>query len=93
MLNEPPRIQPTDALFSLFDDLCAQAQVVRPWDADRREAWMAACVDVLAVVPDYEQRVAWAISLSMRLSVVGQPIQCVVQLLLARVEEAQRCRR
>ncbi len=92
MLNDSIRIQPHDALFVLFDDLCFQAARIRHWDADRREAWLTACADVLAAVPDEAQRVAWALSLSTRLSLVGQPVQVVVHLLLARAEEVQRCR-
>lgn len=58
------RLQPTDCLTMLYEDLRRQARTVSLCDADGREAWKRACIEVLAAVPDLDQRAAWAIMLA-----------------------------
>lgn len=88
---EPRRIQTGDVLAVLFEELCAQARTIRPWDADRRDGWLAACADVLSAVPDHTQRVCWAYYLASALARCrrGVPSLLTVQELLALAEGVQ----
>lgn len=66
-LTERRRIGEGDCLAEVRRDLERQAAVVLPWQADEWEGWMQACGELLALVPDELQRIAWA-------WVLGQPV-------------------
>lgn len=85
------RIRPGDCLFVLFEDLQQQARTVRPYDADARTAWMSAASDVLAQVPDADQRMSWSIYLAASLPLPGCPVTLLSGLLLSAAAEVKRC--
>lgn len=58
------RLREEDCLNEMRRDLERQAATVQVWDADGFGAWVSACGDVLAAVPDELQRIAWAWSLA-----------------------------
>ena len=86
-INEPVRIREKDCLFELFMDLRSQACLIRPYDADAREGWLASCGEVLAQVPDDPQRTSWAYFLALDLNLIGSPLNLVMALLLARAAQ------
>lgn len=81
-------IRERDCLAQLRRDLERQAKTVKPWEADEWAAWVRACAELLAAVPDELQRVAWAWSLGQPVlrSVVGISQEILMGLLLSRAE-------
>lgn len=89
--DEVPRIRAGDCLYALYLDLRTQARGLAPWDADAREAWLAACAQVLAQVQDEAQRTSWAYWLAAALSGFGGPVCVLAGHLLARAASWRRC--
>lgn len=85
------RIRQGDCLFVLFEDLQRQARTVRPYDAGARAAWVSAAGEVLASVPDADQRMSWAIYLAASLPLPGCPLNLLAGLLLSAAAEVKRC--
>ena len=65
-------LRPNDVLFAMLDELCRQAMTMQLHNADEREAWRAACSQLLQAVPTPEQRLAWSIELAQALAVRGE---------------------
>jgi hypothetical protein len=83
------RLREGDCLAELRKDLEAQARVIKPWDGVRFSAWVQACAELLAAVPDELQRVAWAWSLTQELlrTIVGVPHDMIIGTLLVKARE------
>lgn len=62
------------------------AEVVLPWQADEWEGWMQACGELLALVPDELQRIAWAWVLGQPVlrRIIGLPHDVLTGVMLAR---------
>lgn len=88
-------IAPNDCLAELRKDLERQAAVVKVWEPESCCAWVSACGELLAAVPDELQRIAWAWSLTQALltQVVGLPHNYVTELLLTKASEQKAGRR
>lgn len=76
-----------DCLHDLYRDLACTATRLDPWDADAREGWLAACAQLLAAVPDRDQRAIWTVWLAESFNVHDLPLQLVAQELWQRAEE------
>lgn len=83
------RLREGDCLNEMRVDLERQAATVQVWDADGFGAWISACGEVLAAVPDELQRVAWAWSLAQAVlkKIVGIPQDMVTGRLLHAAEQ------
>lgn len=82
------RISERDCLAQLRRDLERQAATVKPWEADEWAGWVRACAELLAVVPDEAQRIAWAWSLGqpVRRAIVGISQDILMGTLLSKAE-------
>lgn len=82
------RLSERDCLAQLRRDLERQAATVKPWEADEWSGWVRACAELLAVVPDELQRVAWAWSLGQPVlrSIVGLSQEMLTGTLLSKAE-------
>lgn len=80
------RLSEHDCLAEVRRDLERQAAVVLPWQADEWEGWMQACGELLALVPDELQRIAWAWALGQPVlrSIIGVSQEMLMGDLLAR---------
>lgn len=88
---ETRRIQPGDALAVLLDDLVRTAPTAA-LTAEDFVRWFTAAVDLLACVPDQDQRMAWAYQLVVPLP-FGRTWACaVLGDLLRFAEEVRLCR-
>lgn len=85
-LTERRRIGEGDCLAEVRRDLERQAAVVLPWQADEWEGWMQACGELLALVPDELQRIAWAWVLGQPVlrRIIGLPHDVLTGVMLAR---------
>lgn len=89
--GECRRIKDGDALAYLRDDLAWVARDV----AGQREGfagWFSASVDLLACVPDVDQRMSWAYRLVVALPPIGAQPPEVLRELLRLAEEVRRAR-
>lgn len=86
------RLRENDCLAEMRMDLERQAATVLPWYADEWQAWVQACGDLLAQVPDELQRVAWAWSLGQPVwvRIVGLPQDMLTGLLLSKAEQIRK---
>lgn len=91
--HELVRYQRGSALYELYEDTLAWGRRIWPHQAEERQRWERACVDILAEVPSPEQRMSWALHFALALPLVAVPIVLVVHELLARAEEVIRCGR
>lgn len=86
------RIGEHDCLAEMRRDLERQAATVLPWQADEWARWTQASAEVLALVPNELQRVAWAWSLGQpvlrRIVGLAQPI--LTNALLVRAEAIRK---
>lgn len=86
---ERKRLREGDCLSELRKDLERQAVTLKVWEPESCCAWVSACGELLAVVPDDLQRIDWAWSLAQALltQVVGLPHSYVTDLLLSKAAE------
>lgn len=86
------RLSERDCLAQLRRDLERQAATVKPWQADEWAAWMRACAELLAAVPDELQRVNWAWSLARPVlrTIVGISQEILMGSLLSKAEQIRK---
>ena len=86
---ERKRLHERDCLAEMRRELERQAATVKPWQADEWAAWMRACGELLAAVPDDLQRISWAWSLAqpVTVSIVGIAPDLLIGTLLAKANE------
>ena len=89
------RLREGDCLAELRKDLERQALTLKVWEPESCSAWVEACGELLAAVPEELQRIAWAWFLAQALlkQVVGLPMNFVTELLLRKAAEIQSVRR
>jgi hypothetical protein len=89
--TEPQRILPGDALACVLEDVrLAAAGAVRTVDGFQR--WFASAVELLASVPDRDQRLSWAYCLAQGLAGGAEWRVVVLSDLMGLAEEVRRCR-
>ena len=89
--TEPQRILPGDALACVLEDLQAAAAVAS-LTAEGFGRWFASAVELLASVPDRDQRLSWAYCLAQGLAGGAKWRVVVLGDLLRFAEEVRRCR-
>ena len=67
-----------DVLDIMIAELQVEAFTVPIYDGDRREQWLSRCRQVLAAIPDPEQRAGQALSFALGLALRGIPSELIL---------------